>query len=67
MAFHPMAQLIERWTPGLKPRFELFRRSIQHSRWGWPCGLWQGPPEGQVKPVGGVGRVQSFGHVKLWV
>ena len=35
-----------------------------------PCGndrrLWQGTPEGRVKPVGGVvGRAQSSGHVKL--
>ena len=29
--------------------------------------LWQGPPEGQMKPVSGVERVQSLGHVKLWV
>ena len=34
---------------------------------GMAGGLWQGPPEGQMKPVSGVDRVQSLGHVKLGV
>ena len=32
---------------------------------GMAGGLWQGPPEDQMKPVSGADRVRSLGHVKL--
>ena len=62
---HPVAQLIERWTPGLKTPVRVAPALDTALPVGMAGGLWQGPPEGQVKPVSGVDRVQSLGHVKL--
>ena len=55
-----MAQLVERLTPGQKTPV----RVAPALEWqaGMAGGLWQGPPEGQMKPASGVDRVQSSGH-----
>ena len=62
-----MAQLIERWTAGEKTPVRIAPTLNIALPVGMAGCLWQGPPEGQVKPVSGVDRVQSLGHIKLWV
>ena len=54
---HPVAQLIDRWTPGVTPVGVGPALDIPLPV-GMAGGLWQGPPEGQVKPVSAMYRVQ---------
>ena len=64
---HPVAPLVERWTPGLKTPVPAAPALDTALPVGMAGGLWQGPPEGQMKSVSGLDRVQSLGHVQLWV
>ena len=59
------SRLLHFWCnhPHFRSSFGWRRRSTP----GMAGGLWHGSPKGQVKPVSGVGRVQSLEHVKHWV
>ena len=63
----PVVHLIGRGTPGRETPARVALALDMALPVGMAGGLWQGPPEGQLRPVSGVDRVQSMGHVKLWV